>query len=140
MNGFEEKDYCEKVDLSLWKRLWKYASAYPKLQYGLMALLLGVALIDLIYPLLTRYAVDTFIRPMSTQGLGWFGLCYGLLVILQGSGVYLFICFAGKLEMNIAYDIRQQAFTRLQELYFSFYDTTHVSYTHLDVYKRQRCM
>ena len=128
MNGFEEKDYCEKVDLSLWKRLWKYASAYPKLQYGLMALLLGVALIDLIYPLLTRYAVDTFIRPVSTQGLGWFGLCYGLLVILQGSGVYLFICFAGKLEMNIAYDIRQQAFTRLQELSFSFYDTTPVGY------------
>jgi len=42
--------------------------------------------------------------------------------------VITFINCAGQLEMKIAYTIRQDAFRRLQELSFSFYDRTAVGY------------
>jgi ATP-binding cassette, subfamily B, bacterial len=45
-------------------------------------------------------------------------------VVWQSFNVYYFIKRAGKIEMNFAYDVRQKAFTKLQELSFNYYDKT----------------
>ena len=103
----------------------------------LACVLLVVSSIDILYPQLTRYAINHFIEGGTTQGLWAFALLYAAVIAVQGLGVFFFVRGAGRLEMNICYDIRQDAFTHLQELSFSFYDTTSVgwlmavSYTHL---------
>ncbi|MPM42474.1 putative ABC transporter ATP-binding protein [bioreactor metagenome] len=66
--------------------------------------------------------------PKSLDGLGRFAALYAVVILMQSSGVITFINFAGQLEMAIAYHIRQDAFLRLQELSFSFYDRTAVGY------------
>ena len=64
----------------------------------------------------------------TTQGLGLFGAVYVLLVVAQGFCVFLFVRGAGRLEMDMSFDIRQEAFTHLQQLSFSYYDTTSVGW------------
>ncbi|MEG1559730.1 MAG: ABC transporter ATP-binding protein [Clostridia bacterium] len=127
-SGIEEQDYDKKVDLNIWKRLWRYAMRYKGLVFLLITVLILVALCDLAYPLLSKYAIDNFVEPRTTEYLWVFIVVYLLIVVFQGICVVLFVNNGGKLEMNISYDIRQDAFKKLQELSFSFYDKTAVGY------------
>jgi ATP-binding cassette subfamily B protein len=125
----DEQDFAgKKVDLSVWLRLYRYALQHKGLFFTVIAALVAVALIDIAYPLFTSYAIDQFVVPKSIEGLGKFALIYLVMILMQSSGVITFITFAGKLEMAIAYHIRQDGFLRLQELSFSFYDRTAVGY------------
>lgn len=70
-----------------------------------MLVLLVVAGIDLAYPQLSRYAIDHFIEGGTTEGLWLYGLVYAALVVVQSLGVFLFVRGAGRLEMDMSYDI-----------------------------------
>lgn len=125
----QEKTYQDqKIDLRVWKRLIGYAMRSKSRVFTTMTLMAIVALIDLIYPLMTRFAINHFILPQSTEGIWWFAAGYIGLVIIQATNVCLFISGTGRLERDISYDIRQEAFTKLQQLSFSFYDTTSVGW------------
>lgn len=129
-NTWEDRrdDGDQKIDLRLWKRLIDYAMRHRRIVFWMIPVLLVVAGIDLIYPQLTRYAIDHFIAGNTTEGLAGYGLLYAALVVIQGGCVFLFVRGSGHLEMNISYDIRQDAFAKLQQLSFSFYDTTSVGW------------
>ena len=118
----------EKIDLRVWRRLADYALRYKPRVIRTMLVLLVVSGVDLAYPLLSRYAINHFIMGETTQGLGLFGAVYVLLVVAQGFCVFLFVRGAGRLEMDMSFDIRQEAFTHLQQLSFSYYDTTSVGW------------
>ncbi len=118
----------EKIDLKVWKRLVDYGLQYKARVIRTILVLLVVSGADLAYPLFTRYAINHFIGGETTEGLPLFGALYIALVIVQGLGVMLFVRGAGRLEMDISYDIRQEAFTHLQQLSFSYYDTTSVGW------------
>ncbi|MEN6635057.1 MAG: ABC transporter ATP-binding protein [Clostridiaceae bacterium] len=125
----EEQDFAaKKIDWNVWKRLYRYALQHKKLFFTVIAALVAVAAIDISYPLFTSYAIDHFVVPKTLDGLGKFAMLYLLVILIQSAGVITFITFAGKLEMAIAYNIRQDGFLRLQELSFSFYDRTAVGY------------
>ena len=124
-----EQDYDKdvKVDLSIWKRLFQYAFRYKKNTTILIVINILIAIVDIIYPLMSRYAIDTFIegrRPRDSV----FVVLYLCLIAFQAFGVYLFVARAGRIEMDVSYDIRQEGFRKLQELSFSFYDKTAVGY------------
>ena len=129
-NDFENKrdSADQKIDLRLWKRLIAYAMRHRRTVVSVMLVLLVVAGIDLAYPQFSRYAIDHFIEGGTTEGLWLYGLVYAALVVVQSLGVFLFVRGAGRLEMDMSYDIRQDAFAKLQQLSFSFYDTTSVGW------------
>ncbi|MBQ2769729.1 MAG: ABC transporter ATP-binding protein [Clostridia bacterium] len=125
----EEQDFTEqKVDAKLWKRLFAYAMRKKKVVLSTALAMVLVAGVDILYPLLSRYAIDRFVVGQSLKGLGGFVAFYAATVVLQGLCVLGFVCFSGKLEMAVSYDIRQEAFEKLQDLSFSFYDKTAVGY------------
>ena len=127
-SALQEQEFDKKVDFKLWKRLIKYGLRSKGLLIRTIISLAVVAAIDLLYPLLTRYAIDSIITGAHTERMLPFVLVYAGAVIVQMIGVMLFILGSGKLEMNIAYDIRQDAFKKLQELPFAYYDKTAVGY------------
>ena len=118
----------EKIDLKVWKRLVDYGLQYKARVIRTILVLLVVSGADLAYPLFTRYAINHFIVGETTQGLPLFGALYIFTVVAQGVCVMLFVRGAGRLEMDISYDIRQDAFSHLQQLSFSYYDTTSVGW------------
>ncbi|HWQ58802.1 MAG TPA: ABC transporter ATP-binding protein, partial [Clostridia bacterium] len=128
--AIQEQDFDKdvKVDLAIWKRLFRYVLRNRKATVFSVINNVTIAFIDISYPLLSRYAIDNFIEKGTTQGLGWFIALYIGLVAVMSANVYAFVSQAGRIEMNVAYDIRQEAFKKLQKLSFSFYDKTAVGY------------
>ena len=128
MSYFEEQDYTKQFDLGLWKHLLRYAKPYRK-QLAMIALTMIMAGgIDVVFPLMTRYAIDHFITPGRLEGIGIYAVVYGLLVVCQGFNTWRLITTAGKVEVGLVYDIRKTGFKRLQELSFSYYDKTPVGW------------
>ncbi|MFW6269877.1 MAG: ABC transporter ATP-binding protein [Bacillota bacterium] len=122
MNEFQEQEYNKRFDWELWKNLFGYIKSYRKEIILLGIVMVIVAGIDAIFPLLSKYAVDNFVIPKSTEGIGKFALLFGVIVIFQAISVGLFIALSGKIETGISYDIRKKGFKKLQELSFSYYD------------------
>ena len=72
MQGFKEKEFDEKIDFSIWRRLLKFARPYRR---DLIAIIIAMAITaaaDIALPLLTKYAIDTYIAGNSLQGLPGF--------------------------------------------------------------------
>ena len=109
----EEKDYTQKFSLSLWKRILNYAPEYKKELVKLCVWMGVTALIDVLFPLLTRYAIDVFIGEMTTEGMGLFIGLYILLLLVQVVAIYRFLYIGGKIETGACYVIRQKAFKKL---------------------------
>jgi ATP-binding cassette subfamily B protein len=128
MNYNEEQEYTKRFDLGLWKQLLKYAKPYTKQLILLAFTMIMAAGIDVVFPLMTRYAIDNFVTPGRMKGLGIYAAVYGLLVIFQAFNTWRLIDIAGKIEVSLVYDIRKTGFKRLQELSFSYYDKTPVGW------------
>lgn len=128
MQDWEEKDYSEHFDTSLWRKLLSYAKPFYKYLYAIVGLMGVSAMIDAIFPLMTRYAMDNFIANGTTEGFVPFAVLYVCLLVIQVSAIYTFIRFSGIVEVGMCYRIRKLGFERLQELPFSYYDRTPVGY------------
>ena len=128
MSIHEEQDYTKRFDFGLWKKLLRYAIPYKKNLMQLSLVMICVGGIDVVFPLMSKYAIDHFIIPGTLEGIGRFILLYGLLICIQAVNIWLLIAIAGKIEMGICYDIRKAGFKRLQELSFSYFDKTPVGW------------
>ncbi|MDF2880618.1 MAG: transporter ATP-binding protein [Clostridiaceae bacterium] len=128
MSRIDDYSVTEKLDIGIWRRLFKYLSEFKKGLILLALLMTIVAGIDAIMPLMTRYAIDNFIVKKTINGLGMFGVVYFCIFSFQAFNVRLFIRQAGKIETHLAYHIRQLGFKRLQQLSFSYYDNSSVGW------------
>ncbi len=123
---FEEQEFnTDHLDTKLWSRVLKHFFVYKKDLTIIFISMVLTAGVDIAFPLLNRFAIDFFVLKNGDLNQLWpFGLGYGLLILIQVFVVYFFIKYTGKVEMQFAYDIRKQAFKKLQELSFSYYDKT----------------
>lgn len=100
-----------------------------KFQVGILILfMIGVAVIDGLFPYLNKLAIDDFIVPNKYAGINKFIFYYISLIILQVINVYAFIYVAGYIKNKVSYDIRKKAFDKLQHLSFSYYDKNAVGW------------
>lgn len=64
----------------------------------------------------------------SGNTMAGFIFLYAMLVIVQVATIYAFLYLGGVIEVGVCYNIRQEAFHKLQELPFSYYDRMPVGY------------
>lgn len=147
MQQTQEKDYTQKFDLSLWRKILGHAKQYYPHLIALTVAMCVSALIDVAFPLLTSYAIDYLITdtPAPASGLmagmveraavlfhgnlmAGFILTYAMLLAVQVATIYLFLYLGGVIEVGVCYNIRQEAFHKLQELPFGYYDRMPVGY------------
>ena len=124
----EEQDYTKRFDLSIWKRLLVYAKPFYKHLAAITVTMLLCAGFDVIFPLLTREAIDGYVSVGRTAGLGLFALKYMAVVIGQIICIFTFCFLSGHVEVGMTNRIRDIGFKRFQELPFSFYDQTPVGH------------
>lgn len=124
----EEMDHNEKINFSFWKNFLIYAKPYKKYFLFLALVMIGVAIIDAIFPLMNKKAIDSFVVNKTTVGLNSFAIKYGILVLIQAINVWFFIAIAGKIEVKMAYSIRKIGFEKLQVLPLSYYDNKAVGW------------
>lgn len=118
----EETFTNSKFDLSLWKKLWALLIVHRKKLYKAFFIMALVAVCDVIFPILNRNAIDTYITNKDYSQLFRFVLIYGVFIILQGYLVYKFIYNNGQIEMDLAYDLRRRCMEKLQNQSFAYYD------------------
>jgi ATP-binding cassette subfamily B protein len=119
-----------KLDMKVWKKIFGFMK--PLKKYVILGILaIGVlAVTDIIYPYIAKFAIDDIITPNigvidpDMSKLKLFIGFYVMFMIIQAIMVYLFIIFAGKVQVELAFNIRKKAFRHLQELPFSYYDRT----------------
>jgi ATP-binding cassette subfamily B protein len=126
--AYEEQEFHQKLDLSAWKRMFRFVQPYRKNFMLVIALILFSALVDIVLPLFQRYAVNTFIQQNTLEGLGSFALAYVGIIAVQTVGVIFFSYQSMYVEMNVNKDLKRAVFTHLQTLSFSYYNVTPVGY------------
>ena len=126
--AFAEKEFQTSFDLKIWKGLFPFLRPYRGEFLRILIYNLVCALIDVLFPLFQRYAIDHFIGESTTRGLASFGWLYAALVVIQALSVVGWTRASMRLEMNFGKDLRRAQFVHLQELSLSFYNVTPVGY------------
>ncbi len=132
---FEEESFdSKKIDWKVWKKIFSFMKPVKKFVIASIIAMSALAATDVVYPLIARFAIDKIIQPNIEAGLDdlskiplFIGIYLGFMVV-QATLVYLFILYAGKVQVELAYGIRKKAFHHLQELPFSYYDRTRVGW------------
>lgn len=132
---FDEESFSsQKIDWTVWKKIFGYMTQLKSNVIKSILCMSVLAATDAVYPYISKYAIDNIIRPNIENGtsdlsqLQYFILFYGVFMVVQATMVYLFIIYAGKVQTELAFTIRQKAFKHLQELPFSYYDRTRVGW------------
>ncbi|MBQ6004457.1 MAG: ABC transporter ATP-binding protein [Clostridia bacterium] len=128
MNYLQEEDFNQKVNLGTWKRLLKYALRHKGMLFTIIFSLFVSSFVDILYPLMTKYAIDNFITTKQIEGFVPYVIISVILIVIQAICSILFVRGGSSLELSMSYEIRQESFEKLQRLSFSYYDKTSVGY------------
>lgn len=128
MSFYEDDDYKKSFDIKITAKLLPFIKPYKKGIIFIIALMLAAALVDNLFPLFQRYAVNNFLEKGTTDNIVIYIILYGLLIICQSMIVILFARRAISMEMYIGRDMKQACFVHLQTLSLSYYNTTPVGY------------
>ncbi len=131
MESRDEKN----ISLPFWgiPQLWPFLRPYRKIL--LVNIVLGVlsSLADSVYPLFNSYALNHFIAENTLDGILYFVLAYGCILLLQVVDNFVSTYQCGRIEMMVDRDLRNAAFHHLQTLSFSYFNQNNVGYIHARV-------
>lgn len=118
----EEDTFHNRLDWNLWRRVFAHALPYKKQLIILAVAAILLAICDGSFALITRWAIDDMTQAEARLNpWPYVGAYIGLAAVL-GVGVAVFIQMAGFLSNQMSYDIRRDAFARVQALEFAYFD------------------
>ncbi len=120
----DEDDLKEqKVDLRLWKTLLRYTLHYRRTAITFVFVAFALAASDLGFPLLTGLLIKDIETDPASVNLSFYAIVFGLLSVSLSASIWGFVICAGRIRTSVSHDIRLDAFQKLQQLSFNFYDT-----------------
>ncbi len=125
---WEDDTYRGRLDLALWRRIAGHARPYAGPLAGLGLSGLVIAMVDVLFPLVTGKVIDEASEHGLTAALYAYGVAYAALIVTFSACVWWFIVLAGRVATGVAYDLRRAAFGRLQDLSFSYFDVRPVGW------------
>ena len=128
MAAFDEKEYTQAFDWSIWKRLFPILARFKRYFIGMIGTAAVSDLVDAALPLFQMYAIARFIEADTLDGLIPFATLYGAVILLQSVLVVVSTRYTMKIEMYLGRDLRREMFEHLQILSLSFYNVTPVGY------------
>ncbi len=117
-----EEQTRRRLDFGLWRRILAHARPYKLPLTGLAVSGLVIAGIDALLPRVTGLLIDSATSRGPSGELGRYCLYYTGLIAAMAALIWYFIVAAGQAATGFAYDLRTAAFSRLQEMSFSYYD------------------
>ena len=115
-----EEEFTGRIDLRMWWKFLKRARPYKANLVALGAVGVGAAIGDASFGLLTKFVIDEAIAG-GPYLWHWVGAYLGAVLLLC-TCVWFFIYNAGKVSRYLSHDIRTEAFSKLQDLSFAYYD------------------
>lgn len=116
-----------KANLGPWKKIFKTVINHKWYTFGLIMAVILVTILNVIYPLLNQYAIEHYfegVDPNRFDNLPIFVTIYISVAVANGLIIFLYIFIANRIDIAVSYDLRKEAYKKLQELPFSYFDTT----------------
>ena len=110
-----------------------YLKNYKKPLLGMVAGCLAGSLVDIGVPVFQRYALNHFIGGGTLDTLAVFILLYALMIGLSALVSFFALRFSMQIEVGVDKDLRNEAFSHLQTLSFSYFNQNSVGYIHARV-------
>ena len=121
----ELDDKPSKLSSSVWKKIIKLVLKRKKHIIIMIISVIMLAALDVLTPLLNAEVIKVFFSENPDFSKKWIYIgLYVLGALLYMVTIYLFLRQAGHVEVEVGYEIRKEAFEKLQELPFSYYDKT----------------
>src|SRR5215510_6004657 len=127
----EEEQLGKLYDTHAARRLIRYLGPYRRRVVVALALTVGLNLTRQVGPLLTKWAIDDYVKPASEGAMGldraFHGMAILSLVYVLSLAVTLVIGYLQDLLLNtigqrIMFDLRDQIFAKLQRVEIAYYD------------------
>ena len=128
MNQIQEEDYSSKFDMSLWITLLKFMKGVKKEAVLLTLLNMLYSILMALIPMANKYAIDTFAEGRDLTTFVPFAISLVIGLIIMGILTYKGLQYSAVIEVHMVHDMREAAFKNLQNLSFSYYDTTPVGW------------
>ena len=114
-------------------KLYPYIKQYIPTIVFMIILGMISSLVDSIYPIFNRYALDNFVGKNTLDGLGVFVVLYVFILVMQTIDNFVSVYMCGKVEVSVDRDLRDAAFSHLQTLSFAYFNQNNVGYIHARV-------
>ena len=114
-------------------KILPFAKPFKWKIFALVVAQLLVSVSDVARPVLQKYALDHFIKEDTLDGIWGFSLAYTVLVMLTAVMGYYGIRYCMAADVGMSRDMRNRAFSHLQELSFDYYNQNSVGYIHARV-------
>jgi ATP-binding cassette subfamily B protein len=111
-------------------RLIPYLKPFRKMLTVMVVCGLGGSAVDILLPLLQRYALDHFIALKTLDTLPVYLALYVLAILFAAVMNYISCKGAMETEVSVNRDLRSAAFNHLQTLSFSYFNQNSVGYIH----------
>lgn len=113
--------------------LWPYIKKYAFMFVGMIVAGIIFSVFDAVYPLFNKYAITHFIGDKTLDTIAIFVISYIGIAIIQGIINYVNVMFCSKLELYMDRDLRNNAFSHLQQVSLSYFNKNNVGYIHARV-------
>jgi len=113
-------------DFKLFKRLFEYIKPYKAIFFGLILLVVLLAIFSAATPYITKYAIDDSITNRVEKDFLFYILLMLAVLVLQTVFQLLFIYYAGWLGQNLVMDVRVKLFDHLLRFKMNYYDNSSV--------------
>lgn len=121
-NHLEEEAIGKTYDFGIAKRLVRYLRPYWKIAVLALVLTLLTNILMSLQPRFTQYAVDDFIVPKNTDGLGVFALLFFAVFLFRFIFSYVQEVLLNTIGQKVMFDLRTEIFTKLQKQEVAYYD------------------
>ena len=111
-------------------RIMPYVRAYRATLAVMIVCGLGGTAVDILMPLLQRYALNHFIAGNTLDTLPWYIAFYVAAILFASVMNYISCRGAMTTEVSVNRDLRAAAFNHLQTLSFSYFNQNSVGYIH----------
>ncbi|WP_445736917.1 ABC transporter ATP-binding protein [Mariniflexile sp.] len=120
----KEKDNF--FDVVLFKRLFQYIKPYKGIFFGLLFLVILLAILTTATPYITKYAIDNSIAVRQPKSFLFYVVIMFGVLILQTVFQLAFIYYAAWLGQNLVMDVRVKLFNHLLSFKMKYYDNSSV--------------
>ena len=108
-----------------WKKIIKTVMRHKGSMIGLLISIAFLASLDVGYPFFNQYALQHFFGDNPNYDtVPLFITFYILIAFVYAFAVFIFLFFAGRVEVHTSYELRKDAYMNLQKLPFSYFDKT----------------
>ena len=122
-----------KLPLFGLKAMWPFARKYKAMVIRMLVLGILVSSVDAAWALITRYSVHHIVGENSLRTLPHLVIFTVSLITAQVLVCYVNVRDCSRLELYLNRDMRNTAFSHLQKMSLSYYNTNSVGYIHARV-------